>query len=148
MIKTFRGQMADGDQDTIPLHTQDGSIGYRIVKFDVMGITENENFESTVKIYSIKQTAINTTVDFSNETLLASALYHDSALAPTAARHTIIFDDKIVNQDIYVTYADTTGSGPAMNYVIQLEQIKLDLNESTVATLKDIRNLEYPPAGG
>ena len=43
----------------------------------------------------------------------------------------------IFNQDIYVT---NYGSG-AMNYYIELEQIKLDLNENTVATLKDIRNL-------
>jgi len=28
-----------------------------------------------------------------------------------------------------------------MNYYIELEQVKLDLNENTVATLKDIRNI-------
>ena len=36
MIKTFRGQIADGGQDTILLHTNDGSAGYRIVKFQIM----------------------------------------------------------------------------------------------------------------
>jgi len=36
MIKTFRGLIADGETDTIVLHTNDGSIGYRIVKFQVI----------------------------------------------------------------------------------------------------------------
>ena len=29
-----------------------------------------------------------------------------------------------------------------VNYYVELEQMKLDLNENTVATLKDIRNIE------
>ena len=34
-----------------------------------------------------------------------------------------------------------TGAGTSgVNYYIELEQIKLDIGESTVATLKDIRN--------
>ena len=36
-MKSFRGLMKDGDIDTIPLHTNDGSIGYKIVKFRLMG---------------------------------------------------------------------------------------------------------------
>ena len=45
-IKTFRGLLADGGQDTIVLHTNDGSTGYRIVKFQLMpdapGTVEHE----------------------------------------------------------------------------------------------------------
>jgi len=58
----------------------------------------------------------------------------------------MIFDQEIFNQDIYIGTKDTQGN--AMNYYIELEQVKLDLSQSTVATLKDIRNLEYPPPGG
>ena len=47
----------------------------------------------------------------------------------------------IFNQDIYVTHKDVA-VGQTVNYYIELEQIKLDLNENTVATLKDIRNIE------
>ena len=36
---------------------------------------------------------------------------------------------------------DETG---LVNYYIELEQMKLDLSENTVATLKDIRNIEQP----
>ena len=42
------------------------------------------------------------------------------------------------NQDIYIT-CKSSGN---MNYYMELEQIKLDLNENTVATLKDIRNIK------
>ena len=48
--------------------------------------------------------------------------------------------NEIFNQDIYITHVDSDASAP-INYYIELEQIKLDLNENTVATLKDIRNI-------
>ena len=47
----------------------------------------------------------------------------------------------IFNQDIYLTHLESQGSS-AVNYYLELEQIKLDLNENTVATLKDIRNIK------
>jgi len=144
MIKTFRGSMADGAQDAIVLHTNDGSTGYRIVKFEIMGITENENYEASVKIYSISQSTVTTTIDFADNTLLAAALYHDYSTATIPANQTIVFDNMIFNQDIYVTYAEVTGSGPAINYYIELEQFKLDINSNTVATLKDMRNTAAP----
>jgi len=53
---------------------------------------------------------------------------------------TIIFDKEIFNQDIYITHTEAAGSALACNYYIELEQVKLDLSENTVATLKDIRN--------
>ena len=48
------------------------------------------------------------------------------------------------NQDIFVTCDTGSTSGESCNYYIELEQIKLDLNENTVATLKDIRNIVGP----
>jgi len=51
----------------------------------------------------------------------------------------------VVNQDIYITHIDTNGAIPC-NYYIELEQVKLDLSENTVATLKDIRNITEPTA--
>ena len=122
-IKTFRGLIADGAQDTIVLHTNDGSTGYRIVKFEMMANNPGtDTNESTMKIYKISQT----TVDNANENY--------------GWKGTVVFDNEIFNQDIYITHMETVGS-KAMNYYLELEQIKLDLNENTVATLKDIRNL-------
>ena len=47
---------------------------------------------------------------------------------------------KSFNQDIYVTMKDSS-TGESCNYYIELEQMKLNLDEQTVATLKDIRNV-------
>jgi len=138
MIKTFRGKIVKGGQDTIVLHTNDGSTGYRIVKFQAMGTTEDENYESTLQVWSVPTTAT-TNVDFSNNELLAAILYGDNNQAGYAAFQTVIFDKMIFNQDIYVTF-ESASSSADMNYYLELEQIKLDLSENTVATLKDIRN--------
>ena len=55
-ILSYRGLLADGAQETIALHTIDGSTGYRIVKFQLMakesGTTE---YEHIVKIYKTSQ---------------------------------------------------------------------------------------------
>jgi len=143
-IKTFRGLIADGAQDTIHLHTNDGSIGYRIKKFHgISKLPGTQDAESTLMIWKVPQTTVSTTVanvDFSNQTLLGVLYYVDEASDTTGPVDSIIFDNEIFNQDIYVTHTATSGSVP-MNYYIELEQIKLDLNENTVATLKDIRNV-------
>ena len=58
-IKSFRGKIASGAQDTIVLHTNTGSTGYRIVKFSLFPIAPGQgtaaDIESTVKIFSVKQ---------------------------------------------------------------------------------------------
>ena len=53
----------------------------------------------------------------------------------------VIFDQEIFNQDIFVTHKIRNGTG-SVNYYIELEQISLTLDENTVATLKDIRNIK------
>jgi hypothetical protein len=139
-IKTFRGLMTDDTQDTIVLHTNDGSTGYRIVKFQIIGPDSNENIESTLKVYKVKQTTIDDKIDFSDNTLLAAATMSGTTSSANTAAQVIVFDNEVFNQDIYVTLKGESYTAN-MNYYIELEQIKLDLSENTVATLKDIRNL-------
>ena len=136
-IKTFRGLIADGDTDTISLHTNDGSVGYRVVKFQIIPNDPGVNIDAVVKIWKVTPGAATPTVDFSDQTLLAVAwMYNDTY----ETQDTIIFDREIFNQDIYVQHHEEK-STHAINYYIELEQVKLDLNENTVATLKDVRNL-------
>jgi len=143
MIKTFRGLIADQAQDTIVLHTPDGATGYKIRKLVCMSNNPGvDNLEGILKIYSVSQTGTpNGTVDFSDTTLLAAAEYHKDNGSPYPVSLNVIFDNMIFNQDIYVTYFDNL-TGVALNYYLELEQVRLDLNENTVATLKDIRNKE------
>ena len=142
-IKSFRGLIPTGGQDTITLHTNDGSIGYRIVKFQVIPNSPSVlNPECIVKIWKTKQTTPVTdiTIDFNDNRLLAAAYYSGNASSNFPEDVVIIFDNEKFNQDIYITSKDNSDT-ESMNYYLELEQIKLDLNENTVATLKDIRNL-------
>jgi len=143
MIKTFRGMMVNDAQDTIVLHTNDGSTGYKVVKFQIIPTTPGAvDVEYVVKIYKVSQSSVTATVDFSDNTLLGAAFLSDANSIAYTGYETIIFDRETFNQDIYVTVSEVGGSGVACNYYIELEQVKLDLNENTVATLKDIRNKE------
>jgi len=140
-MKSFKGKIEDGGQDTVSLHTNDGSIGYRIVKLDIMSANPSAGTgEHIVKIFSIKQASVTGTVDFADQTLLAAAtLKTNSSTGNPETIQQVIFDNMTFNQDIYVTAIDVNDSN-AINYYIELEQFKLDLNQNTMATLKDIRN--------
>ena len=142
-IKSFRGKLGDAEQDTITLHTNDGSTGYRIVKFQVMSVDGNTAHEGTVQIFKIQQTTIPTEIDFQDNTLLGAAIILQTVNNQDSSPATVIFDNEIFNQDIYIVHDEkSAGAGSAINYYIELEQMKLDLNENTVATLKDIRNIK------
>jgi len=139
-IKSFRGIIADNAQDIISLHTNDGSTGYRIVKLQL--ISENpgqDTAEHVVKIYKTPQTSIDAIIDFSDNRLLGTAIYFGNSNPNYPQDTIIIFDGEVFNQDIYITHLEDNFNNP-VNYYIELEQMSLDLNESTVATLKDIRN--------
>ena len=145
-IKSFRGQIEDAGTDTIILHTNDGSTGYRIVKFQIMPVSPGTvASEHTVQIWKVAPTTVPTStpdIDFSDNRLLGAAIVGNSTnITSSYSEGTIIFDNEIFNQDIYITNKGHDNIS-VVNYYIELEQIKLDLNENTVATLKDIRNIE------
>jgi hypothetical protein len=140
-IKTFRGKLADDTQDTINLHTNNGLVGYRIKKFQLVSDKPGigGNAEAICKIYTQQQTAIDGLVDFSDTTLLAVAILAQSSDS-WISYDTVVFDQMVFNQDVFVTFTDEQGN-MAGNYYIEMEQVMLDLNEATVATLQDIRNI-------
>jgi len=145
-IKTFRGLLADGGQDTIILHTNTGSTGYRIAKFEIITTAPGTTLpEAIVKIYKVPQTTVDGGVDMSDQTLLAVAFQSTSSGAAYGLLDSVIvFDSEVFNQDIYITAKDVSSQTNATNYYIELEQVRLDLNQNTVATLKDIRNVTAP----
>ena len=141
-IKSFRGKLKDASKDTIPLSTNNGSIGYIIKNLRIIPADPtDDSAECVLKIYSIPQATATDTIDFSDNTLLAVAFWKNSSTVNYSADTHIIFDNMVFNQDIYVTY-DGDSALVDLNYYIELEQVKLDLNENTIATLKDIRNIE------
>ena len=139
VVKTYRGLLADGGQERIRLSTIKGKVGYQIRKFQVIGdLPGVQGMEHVVKIYKVKQTTIDATVDFSDSNLLAVAYIqdHDNVAYPSSMD--IIFDQEIFNQDVYVNQVDVDTSR-ACNYYLELEVIPLDDAGAEYTTLKDMR---------
>jgi len=151
MIKTFRGMLpgvqggSAGSVNTIVLHTNNGKTGYKIHNLELIQKSPGAaNCEGLVIVWKTTPTAAQitaTTIDFSDNTILAVAFYSANTTSQSYPEDmTVIFDKDIVNQDIYLTYIDVSTVNDDMNYYLELEQISLDLNESTVATLQSLRN--------
>ena len=142
-IKSFRGQLATSGIETINLHTNNGMIGYRIVKLELMPTSPGKTtYENVFKIFTIPQTTVTGKIDFSDQTLLAVGYIANNSNNSTNAQSVVVFDNVIINQDIDITNIDRDDSATqGVNYHIELEQVKLSLDENTVATLKDIRNI-------
>ena len=146
VVKSYRGRLLDGGQDRIRLSTIRGKVGYQIVKFQIMPEAPGSvDYESGVSIWKKSQSSISTaTLDFNfGDSDLLAAAYIIVAAGPTQGNNseTTIFDNEIVNQDIYITHTNVEGSGAAgnMNYYIELEVIPLDDAGAEYTTLKDFR---------
>ena len=138
-IKSFRGLMATDSVDTISLHTNNGTTGYKIKKIQALSwYPSGTSPEVVLKIYSVPQEVVTETIDFSDQTLLAVCFYEGNSNSYYTNQTDVIFDNMTFNQDIYITCYSTDNR---VNYYIELEQVKLDLGEQTVATLRDIRNI-------
>jgi len=146
MSKTlsFKGVLDEGLEERIKLATLNGKRGYRITKFHTMDRTPGAaNYETTTKIYSKAQGSGSTGVDFTESDLLAASYIEDaSAITSVGASmsNTIIFDNVVFNQDIFVNSASLTGTA-GTNYYIELETIALTDVQATQLTLKNLRNI-------
>ena len=144
MIKTFRGKLVDGGQERIRLSTIQGKVGYRIIKFKLLPAAPGTtDYESVVKIFKTEQSSVSGTIDFTDPTLLAAG-YIEGRLTPeTTDSHHVIFENEIVNQDIYVTH-DDLDAGEECNYYIEMEQIQLTDKSAEYSTIKDLRQYTRP----
>jgi len=141
MIKTYRGILVDGGQDRIYLKTNKGDIGYRIVKLQIIRKAPTGSIDHVVKVFKNKQSSVpssSATIDLTDGDVLAVAALSGTAFGEYDT--TIVFDKEVFNQDIYVTHTDNDGSDDC-NYYIELEQVTLNDNESTMATLQSLRQI-------
>ena len=140
VVKTFRGLLADDGQDQLRLGTNKGKVGYRIIKFQIIGDDPQvQRQESIVKIYKQKQTSVTGSINFADNTLLAVAFYNHYEQAQYPIGSVVIFDREIFNQNIYITHTDEGGSTRSCNYYLELEVIPLTDQGAEYTTLKDIR---------
>ena len=148
-IKSFRGSLADGEADTIRIATKQGLIGYKVHKFELFptqpGAQPQESvvkiFRQPVPVSAAGVPTVTATVDFDKEELLVAAYMGINDTAYYGPDIVTIFDNVIFNQDIHITHSEVRGS-IAVNYHLELEQVKLAKDEATVATLTDMRGRE------
>lgn len=139
MIKTYRGQLADAGIDRIRLQTIKGKVGYKIIKFQAMPRNFNVADEYNLTIWKSPPT-LATTFDFTDSDLLAAAYFEDDASAASGSETgTIIFDNEVFNQDIYIGLKSQSAN--KCNYYIELEVIPLDDQGAEYTTLKDMRRV-------
>ena len=141
IIKTFRGILADGQQNKIRLSTKKGKIGYSIKKFQIMSKTpyDQNAAEHITKVYKITQGTIDGVVDFADGSLLGVAIINNNTTGyQYPSIPTIIFDQEVFNQDIFITHVDAVNAVPC-NYYLELEVTSLSDNAASVSTLRDIR---------
>ena len=124
-MHSFRGLLADGEQEKIRIEGSVGSIAWRITKFQIIGASPGAaTVESTVKIYREQQSATVATVDFTESELLGVAIWHKSTnVAYPLAEH-VIFDNQLFVRNIYISLVNTDGSD-SCNYYIELEEVKV-----------------------
>ena len=141
IIKSFRGRLKSDGQEKIHLSTNDGRTGYKIRKLEAMPVTPDASHESVIKVFSVEQDTVTTEIDFSSQILLGAVWYafEGSGSGDATGYMKQVFDNVTFNQDIFVTLK--CGQGKDMNYYIELEQFELTLNEQTVATLANIRDI-------
>jgi len=141
MNKTFRGQIKALEQQTIRLSTNTGLQGYRIAKLEIIPIQPGAvDGEHIVQVYTTPHdtNSLYDNVDFRDPTLLGVAFYKTDTSEVNTDTNTVVFDNMVFNQDIYISHAELIGSLP-VNYLIELEPVTLSKDEAALATLKDMR---------
>lgn len=143
-IITFKGALSPGLQDKINLRHKDGKKGYRINKFEqIQARPGTDNVELLAQIFNTDQTgSITGVVDFTDGNLLAVNYYKAGSSSSSPTTTQIIFDQEIVNQNIFITMNDESGGTQKSNYFIELEEIPLSDLEATQITLKSLRSLQ------
>ena len=92
---SFRGKIPSGLQDRIHLSTNDGMIGYRIIKFQTMTANPSATTaEIVAKIFTTDQTgSVGPNVDFNDTDLLAVNYLEEHQASTTFGGQNIIFDN-------------------------------------------------------
>ena len=142
MSKTisYKGTLDMGLEDRIRLKTLKGKVGYKITKFQIIITNHSTNtYELVAKITKKSDPNIGPTINFTDGELMAVA-YSDSH-GDYQNGEIIIFDNEIVNQDIFVNMTDAQGGSTPGNYYIELESVALSDLEATQLTLKSIRTV-------
>tara|TARA_Y100001938_G_C7903030_1_gene335669 strand:+ start:166 stop:609 length:444 start_codon:yes stop_codon:yes gene_type:complete len=141
-LLSYKGIITPGtDAQRIKLSTLNGKTGYKINKFQIIGKTPGTgNAEYLCQIYS-KNHSVTAEVDFTDDDLLAVAFLIENGSTAVPTSNLIIFDHKIVNQDIYIAGTDVSGGTVPVNFYLELEAMSLSDIQATQITLRNLRTI-------
>jgi len=139
MIKSYKSRLADETTDIIPLHTNNGKTGYRVVKFELLPVDADEDVESVVKVFTVDPGTPTANIDFQDATLLAAGIIRAGTGVSQPLTAITVFDNVKFNQDIYVTLKGNSYTKD-VNYYLELDQMNLTEDEALVTIVKNLRN--------
>jgi hypothetical protein len=143
---SYRGMLDIGTKEKINLKTNNGKVGYKIVKFQIIsttpGTSAGTGTELIAQIFSRNPQSILSTVIFTDNTLLAVAYNKDGVAASDSVTETIIFDNEVFNQNIFITMTDQSGNSVPANYYLELEAMPINDLQATQLTLKSIKSVK------
>jgi len=123
-MHSFRGLLANGDQDKIRIEGATGESAWRITKFSMLPGSPDTNTESTVKIYRERQTSLVATIDLSEDELLAAGIFTQKDDSSNSVEHYVIFDNALFVRNIYISTVGVSYAA-SINYYIELEEVKV-----------------------
>jgi len=147
MIKSYRGRLVHLGKEKIRLETPQGKMGYRIHKLEIINVQPGAlDYEHIVQVWKQlpSDQAYYDNVKFDDSNLLGVAYLKGDTAETNSDSSTIIFDNEIFNQDIFITHSDLK-DGVQCNYYMELEQIKLNEQEALVAITKNLRTEAQGP---
>ena len=141
---SFKGTLGVGEKEVINLKTNTGRVGYKITKFQLMETNPgNVDHEFVGKIFKTDNFNEHSgLVQLTDSNLLAVIYFKtESSGGSGVFQNTVIFDNEVVNQNIFVNINDNSGSTEACNYYIELETMALSDLETTKLTLQSIKQI-------
>ena len=125
-IHSFRGLLADGEQDKISIQGPTGDRAWRIVKFQLFAPTPGTTeYENVVQVFRESQSTAVATVDFSDADLIAAAYLEGHSNPSVIDAVIVVFDNILFSRNIYVTHKNADSGAEACNYYIELEEVKV-----------------------
>ena len=139
---SYKGTLAPGTQEKIRLKTLKGKTGYKITKFQLIStLPGTTNIEYVGKITKITENSIIGDVQLTDSNIMAVCYYVDNNSSAVVPNQTIITDNEITNQDIFVNISDVAGGSVECNYYIELESMDINDLQATQLTLQNTKSL-------
>ena len=135
MIKKFSGLIPNLGLERIYLAGVESGKGFKVKDLQIISSQPGAiDYEYIVQVYMTKRTStgLYDNIDFTKDDLLAVAYLSGDTSETHSDFQTVIFDETVFNQDIYISTADISGSTLPVNYMLTLEEVKMSDNESAV----------------